>query len=81
MWKFEENFLELLKLVQEVLSDKPLFVLVNGYAAGYSPLAFAYNLEPFVKKYGGSIEYGDLSIAESNSDRILPCGIFARWKA
>ena len=80
VWKFEENFLELLKLVQEVLSDKPLFVLVNGYAAGYSPLAFAYNLESFVKKYGGSIEYGDLSIAESNSDRVLPCGIFARWK-
>ncbi len=79
VWKFEENFLELLKLVEQLLSDKPLFVLVNGYAAGYSPLAFAYNLENFVKKYGGSIEYGDLAIAESNSERILPCGIFARW--
>lgn len=76
-----ENFLELLKLVEQLLSDKPLFVLVNGYAAGYSPLAFAYNLEQFEKKYGGSIEYGDLNIAESNSDRVLPCGIFARWKA
>ena len=57
-----------------------MFVLINGYAAGYSPLAFAYNLEPFVKKFGGSIEYGDLAIAESNSDRVLPAGIFARWK-
>jgi len=81
VWKFEENFLELLKLVEQVLSEKPLFVLINGYAAGYSPLAFAYNLESFVKKFGGSIEYGDLNIAESSSDRILPCGIFARWKA
>ena len=81
VWKFEENFLELLKLVEQVLSEKPLFVLVNGYAAGYSPLAFAYNLESFVKKFGGSIEYGDLSIAESNSERVLPCGIFARWSA
>ncbi len=81
VWKFEENFLELLKLVEQLLSDKPLFVLVNGYAAGYSPLAFAYNLENFEKKFGGSIEYGDLNIAESNSDRVLPCGIFARWKA
>ena len=81
VWKFEENFLELLKLVGQLLSDKPLFVLVNGYAAGYSPLAFAYNLESFVKKFGGSIEYGDLNIAESNSDRALPCGIFARWRA
>src|SRR3989344_3602723 len=80
VWKFEENFLELLTLVGQLLSDKPLFVLVNGYAAGYSPLAFAYNLESFQKKYGGSIEYGDLAIAESNSDRVLPAGIFARWK-
>ena len=81
VWKFEENFLELLKLVGQLLSDKPLFVLVNGYAAGYSPLAFAYNLESFEKKFGGSIEYGDLAIAESNSYRVLPAGIFARWKA
>jgi len=80
VWKFEENFLELLKLVEQILSEKPLFVLVNGYAAGYSPLAFAYNLEQLIKKLGGSIEYGDLAIAESNSDRVLPCGIFARWK-
>ncbi len=80
VWKFEEHFLELLKLVEQLLSEKPLFVLINGYAAGYSPLAFAYNLESFVKKFGGSIEYGDLAIAESNSNRILPCGIFARWK-
>ena len=81
VWKFEENFLELLKFVEQLLSDKPLFVLVNGYAAGYSPLAFAYNLESFVKKFGGSIEYGDLSIAEKGSDRVLPAGIFARWRA
>lgn len=80
VWKFEENFLELLKLVEQLLSDKPLFVLINGYAAGYSPLAFAYNLEQFIKKYGGTIEYGDLAIAESNSERVLPAGIFARWK-
>ena len=81
VWKFDEHFLELLGLVEKLLSDKPLFVLINGYAAGYSPLAFAYNLESFVKKFGGSIEYGDLAIAESNSDRILPAGIFARWRS
>mgnify|MGYP001610042238 CR=1 FL=1 len=81
VWKFDEHFLELMDLVGKLLSDQPLFVLINGYAAGYSPLAFAYNLEPFVKKFGGSIEYGDLAIAESNSERILPAGIFARWRA
>lgn len=85
LWKFEEHFLELVRLCGELLSDKPLFVLVNGYAAGYSPLAFAYNLEPLVKKFGGSVEYGDLTIEESAPSttlgitRTLPCGIFARW--
>ncbi len=78
LWKIEEHFLEVMKLVPELLSDKPLGVLINGYAAGYSPLAFAYNLEPLVKNYGGSIEYGDLTI-EDTSGRLLPAGIFARW--
>lgn len=78
LWKIEEDFLELMKLLPQLLSDKPLFVLINGYAAGYSPLAFAYNLEPFVQKFGGDIEYGDLEI-EEGSGRALPCGIFARW--
>lgn len=81
VWMFEEHFLELVKLCHELLSDQPLFILMNGYAAGYSPLAFAYNLESFEKKFGGKIEYGDLAIAESGSDRILPAGIFARWQA
>jgi hypothetical protein len=49
--------------------------LINGYAAGYSPLAFAYNLE-IQKKFGGEIEYGDLK----GSERLLPAGIFARWQ-
>ena len=80
LWKIEENFLELMQLLPELLSEQPLFVLINGYAAGYSPLAFAYNLESFEKKLGGTIEYGDIAIAEKNSDRLLPAGIFARWR-
>lgn len=79
LWKIEENFLTLMQLCEELLSDNPLFVLISGYAAGYSPLAFAYNLDRFEKKYGGSIEYGDLCIEQKNSPRVLPCGIFARW--
>ncbi|MCX6819952.1 MAG: class I SAM-dependent methyltransferase [Candidatus Adlerbacteria bacterium] len=80
IWKIEENLIELIDLCGQLLSDQPLFFLVNGYAAGYSPLAFAYNLEQFEKKYGGALEYGDLGIEEQGSGRILPAGIFARWK-
>jgi 23S rRNA (cytosine1962-C5)-methyltransferase len=79
VWKIEESLLELMALCQQLLSEKPLFIVMSGYAAGYSPLAFAYNFEPFVKKFGGSIEYGDLTIRQAHSERLLPCGIFARW--
>lgn len=80
LWKIEEHLPQLVAQCARLLSDNALGMLINGYAAGYSPLAFAYNLEPIVKKCGGDIEYGDLTIGESGSDRLLPCGIFARWK-
>jgi 23S rRNA (cytosine1962-C5)-methyltransferase len=78
LWKIEEDFVTIVALCTELLSEKPLFFLINGYAAGYSPLAFAYNLEPLVGKFGGDIEYGDLSIEQKNG-RLFPAGIFARW--
>ncbi len=78
LWKIEEDFIELVNLCRQLLSDDPLFFLINGYAAGYSPLAFVYNLEPLSKQFGGDIEYGDITIAQNNG-RLLPAGIFARW--
>ncbi|MDZ4226200.1 MAG: class I SAM-dependent methyltransferase, partial [Patescibacteria group bacterium] len=88
LWKIEEHLLELIRLCKELLSEKPLGIQMSGYAAGYSPLAFAYNLEPFVQAFGGVLEYGDLTIEEKahstssgqGSGRLLPCGIFARWR-
>ena len=79
LWKIEESFFELMKLCGEILSDEPIFVLINGYTAGYSAITYENNLKDLMKKYGGKIESGELTIEESNSDRLLPCGIFARW--
>ena len=89
LWKIEEHLMPLVKECLTLLSEKPIGFLINGYAAGYSPQAFAYNLEPLLKKYGGTIQYGDLTIEEQDhsmhsgqgSGRLLPCGIFARWHA
>ncbi len=79
LWKIEEDFLDLLDSCAKILSDKPIFFLVNGYAAGYSAHAYKNALAPIVEKYGGEIEIGELTIEESKSGRLLPCGIFARW--
>ncbi len=79
LWKIEDDFLNLLNSCLQILSDKPLFVLVNGYSAGYSAIAYSNSLQSAVEKNGGNIESGELTIAESNSNRLLPAGIFARW--
>ena len=80
LWKIEESFLGLMQLCKEILSDDPLFVLINGYTAGYSPITYQNNLMDMMTENKGSIEVGELTIKESNTQRLLPCGIFARWQ-
>jgi 23S rRNA (cytosine1962-C5)-methyltransferase len=81
MWKIEESFLPFLDMCRQILSDQPLFFLLNGYASGYSAIAYKNNLDELTKKYGGSVEMGELTIEESLNKRLLPCGIFARWQS
>jgi 23S rRNA (cytosine1962-C5)-methyltransferase len=78
IWNIEEDFLPLITSVKKVLHNEPIFVLINGYSAGYSALAYAENLED-LKGNGGELEAGELS-TEDRSGRHLPCGIFARWR-
>ncbi len=79
IWKIEDDFLKLMDLCKQVLSNDPLFVLINGYTAGYSPIAYQNVLIDMMKDYKGEIEIGELVIEESTSKKLLPCGIFARW--
>ena len=93
VWKIERDFLPFLELIYELLSDKALFVILNGYAAGYSSIAYAQNLQSIITKHGGEIEHGELCIeqdlnefnkilkVEKQTPLILPCGIVARWKS
>ncbi len=80
IWKIEEGFLNLMDLCRQVLPEDPLFILINGYTAGYSSIVYENNLIDLMKDYEGKIEGGELVIEESSSKRLLPCGIFARWE-
>lgn len=79
VWKIEEDLLPLLESCKQILSDQPLFFIINGYASGYSALAYQNSLGDLMKSFGGRVEIGELTIAEKNSQRLLPAGIFARW--
>ena len=79
VWKIEENLIPLVKGCVAILSDAPLFVLMNGYASGYSAFAYKQILESCMDR-SGTIEMGELTIRESGDHpRNLPAGIFARW--
>ncbi|MFH1729209.1 MAG: class I SAM-dependent methyltransferase [Pseudomonadota bacterium] len=80
IWKIEKNFTELLEIAKSLLSKDPLFFLINGYASGYSSIAYQNNLLDLAEKLGGKITHGECAIAEAKSDRLLPCGIYARWE-
>lgn len=79
LWKIEEGFLILMELCKQLLSEKPIFFLINGYTAGYSPVVYENNLKEIFKDKKGLIESGELVITQKDSNKLLPCGIFARW--
>jgi 23S rRNA (cytosine1962-C5)-methyltransferase len=80
VWDIEIDLLPLIEEAKSLLADDASFFLLNGYASGFSPVAYAHNLGSLLKK-GGTIEAGELSLEEKGSQRPLPAGIFARWRS
>ena len=81
LWKIERDFAELFTLATQVLSEKPIAFIVNGYTAGYSPLTLANNVRTIQETLGGTTEHGELALPEQGTHRLLPAGVFARWSA
>ena len=80
IWKMETSFYPFLQEVAKVLSDDPLFVIINSYTTGLAPSAVAYASDVvFGAKYGGKTEAGELGLPVKESGLILPCGATGRW--
>jgi 23S rRNA (cytosine1962-C5)-methyltransferase len=74
-WKLEEDFVYFINQCKKLLSEDALFFLINGYASGFSATTYKNNILDL-----GDVESGELAISEKDSPRVLPAGIFARWK-
>lgn len=82
VWKIEDSIDELVGLCAELLSDRPLFFLINSYTTGLSPLAMQYILSLKVaSRFGGKLSSGELGLPVTKSGGILPCGASARWQS
>ncbi|MBC5737749.1 MULTISPECIES: class I SAM-dependent methyltransferase [Oscillospiraceae] len=82
IWKLEENLYPFVELVAGVLSDAPLFFIINSYTTGLAPSVLTYLLESIVtKRHGGRTESGELGLPVTDTGLVLPCGATGRWRA
>ena len=79
VWKFEDNISDLVELCSKVLSDNPLFFLINSYTTGISSSVLENILRLNIKRKG-KFSHGEIGLPMTNSDLILPCGIYGRWE-
>lgn len=80
-WDFTKDFPHLVKLCRQVLTEQPLFVIVNAYAISSSSLMLKNVMADYFAGLSGELTVGELALQEKNEGRLLSTGIFARWSA
>ena len=80
VWQFENNISDLVELCTKVLSDDPLFFLINSYTTGISSKVLENLLYLNMKNYKGTISSGEIGLPMKDSKLVLPCGIYGRWE-
>lgn len=82
IWKLENCVYDLVKLCSGVLSDNPLFFLINSYTTGLSPSVMGYILgSVLTKKFGGRVSFDEIGLPVKSTGLVLPCGSTALWEA
>lgn len=80
IWKIEEQIHNLIKLSSTLLSDEPLFFLVNSYTTGLAPSVLTYMISTEVKaRFGGTVTSDEIGLPVSSNKLVLPCGSSGRW--
>lgn len=77
VWKLEDNLYAFVEQVSKILSDNPLFVIINSYTTGLSPATLTYVIKSIL---GGEATSRELALPVSKSGLLLPCGAACRWQ-
>ena len=82
VWKLENCIYDLVKTCADVLSDKPLFFLINSYTTGLSPSVMGYILGSLLtERFGGHVCCDEIGLPVEHGNMFLPCGSTAVWCA
>ena len=82
VWKFEDNIYNLITACLKILSDKPLFMLINSYTTGISSTVLENILKTTALKIypNGVVSAGEVGLPIENNNLVLPCGIYGRFE-
>lgn len=78
-WSFARDFAKLLEISVKLLSDSPLFLIVNAYAVSTSATTLQNMLQEKLNKLNGEIKSGELTLKEKSAGKILTTGIWSTW--
>ena len=79
IWKIEESVYPLIQLCAQLLSDDPLFFLINSYTTGLQPAVLSYMLSTELKAFDGQVDSQEVGLPVSSNGLVLPCGASGRW--
>ena len=79
IWKIEDNIFPLIELCSQLMSDSPLFFLINSYTTGLQPAVLSYMISTALKRFGGKVEASEVGLPVSSNGLVLPCGASGRW--
>ncbi len=80
IWKIEEAVYPLIKLCAQLLSDTPLFFLVNSYTTGLQPAVLTYMISTALADFSGKVESSEIGLPVSSNGLVLPCGASGRFE-
>ena len=79
IWKMEDSIYEFLELSAQLLSDRPLFFVINSYTTGLAPAVLKYLLSTVLKDKDGVVQADEIGLPVRETSLVLPCGACGRW--
>ena len=81
IWKIEESVYPLIQLCSQILTDNPLFFLINSYTTGLQPAVLSYMISTVLGTANGTVTASELGLPVSSNGLVLPCGASGRYEA
>ena len=80
IWKIEESVYPLVQLCAQILTEEPLFFLINSYTTGLQPAVLTYMISTALKGKNGTVTSAEIGLPVSSNGLVLPCGASGRFE-